>query len=110
MAAVRRRLRDPLTSTRSSVSLKPPPPAFRTFPQPIPSDETDEETPMPLVRIALIRGRPAGFAQKIGAIVYQSFGDGVAQYTDKPPFRSGERRAATAVRAEGGVRRRGARA
>jgi hypothetical protein len=37
---------------------------------------------MPLVRISLIRGKPPGFAQKIGAIVYRSFGDGVAQYAE----------------------------
>jgi phenylpyruvate tautomerase PptA (4-oxalocrotonate tautomerase family) len=27
---------------------------------------------MPLVRISLMRGNPAGFAQKIGAIVYRT--------------------------------------
>ena len=35
---------------------------------------------MPLVRISLMRGKPAGFAQKVGAVVYRTFGDGVAQY------------------------------
>jgi hypothetical protein len=35
---------------------------------------------MPLVRISLTRGKPAGFARRVGAIVYWSFGNGVAQY------------------------------
>lgn len=30
---------------------------------------------MPLVRISLMRGKPAGFAQKIGAIVYRTMVD-----------------------------------
>ena len=37
---------------------------------------------MPLVRISLMRGKPAGFAQRIGAIVYPSVGNGVAQYAE----------------------------
>ncbi len=30
---------------------------------------------MPLVRISLMRGKPAGFARKIGAVVYQAMVD-----------------------------------
>lgn len=30
---------------------------------------------MPLVRIALMRGKPAGFARRVGAIVYQAMVD-----------------------------------